>query len=184
MNAFIKLCALSALAASLAACDGTETTYIGDSQGHHLALHDGMLTLHVRGQPDAVINATGDLRIGGKAVDETAAQRGLLKTYYGEVVGIRTAGIETGKAGAKLAGHAIGEVVSGLVHGDTDHIDSRINDRAKDVEAKALAICENLQSLQETQDAIAASLPAFKPYAAIEVRGSSDCHDKAERHGH
>ena len=71
-----------------------------------------MLTAHVKRQPDAVIDAAGDLSIGGKTLALTPAQRDLLKTYYGQVVNIRSAGIETGKAGAALAGHAVGAVVS------------------------------------------------------------------------
>ncbi|HEY2345652.1 MAG TPA: DUF2884 family protein [Xanthomonadaceae bacterium] len=182
MKSFLKACITTALAAGLAACGGT--TYIGDGNGHHLMLHDGVLTMHVHGQPDAVIDAAGDLRIANKPAALTSTQRELLKAYYAQVLNIRDAGIETGKAGAKLAGHAIGEVVSGLAHGDPDRIKSRIDDRAKDVEAKALVICDNLEALQKTQDAIAGTLPAFKPYATIEVRETSDCRSRTDRNGH
>ena len=70
-----------------------------------------------------------------------------------------------------------------LVHlADPDSIGSGIDDRAKDVEAKALVICENLNALQKSQDTLAGALPAFKPYATIEVHDVSDC--RAHSHPH
>ncbi|HTA64788.1 MAG TPA: DUF2884 family protein [Xanthomonadaceae bacterium] len=179
MKSILKVCVAIAIAATLAACNGE--TYIGDvNSGHHLVLNNGVLTAHVSGQPDAVIDASGDLSIGGKSVALTPVQHDLLKTYYEQVLDIRKAGIETGKAGAAMAGHAVGAVVSGLAHGDPDSIGSRIDDRAKDVEAKALMICDNLEALQKTQDAVAIALPAFKPYATLEVRETSDCRSHAK----
>ena len=174
MNSIRKLLAVSVIAGTLVACGGT--TYIGGfGDADHLMFRDGLLTSHVSGRPDAVINAAGDLTIDGKPVATTSTQRGLLKAYYGEVVNIRHAGIETGKAGATMAAHAIGAVASGLAHGDPDGIGPKIDAHAKDIETQALAICENLQSLQKTQDELNASLPAFKPYGTVEVREDTDC---------
>ena len=84
-------------------------------------------------------------------------------------------GIATGKAGASMAGHAIGDVASGLAHGDPDSIGPAIDAHAKTVEAKALAICGDMVALRAKQDAIAAALPSFKPYASIHGNGKTDC---------
>jgi hypothetical protein len=162
-----------ALALALSGCYGD--TEIGNGL-HHVTLRGGVLTAHVSGQPDAVVTAEGDLSIGGKPVAVTPTQRELLKKYFGSVVAVRQAGIETGKAGAAMAGHALGEVARGLANGDPDQIGSRIDDRAKEVERKALVICDSLESLRTTQDAIAASLPAFKPYATIDSGDVTSCH--------
>ena len=164
-----------ALATLLAGCDG-ETIIGSDSGGfHHLTLRNGTLTAHAQGAPDATISPTGELRIDDKAVAVTSEQRELLKKYYVDVVAIREAGIETGKAGAAMAGHAIGAVASGLAHGDPDSIGQKIDAHAQEVEAKADVICENLATLHTTQDAIVASLPTFKPYASIETTEVNDC---------
>ena len=180
MKSIRNLFAVALLAASLAACGGT--TYIGDfGEGHHLMLRDGLLTAHIRGQPDATIDAAGDLRIADQPIATTPVQRDLLKAYYTQVVNIRQAGIDTGKAGASMAAHAIGAVASGLAHGDPDSIGPKIDEHAKEIETKAMAICENLDALQKSQDAVAASLPAFKPYAAISIRETSDCESHSQR---
>lgn len=169
-----------ALVALLAGCDG-ETIIGSDSGFHHLSLRNGVLTAHAMGQPDAVIDAAGDLRIDDKPVAVTPAQRDLLKKYYGDVVAIRQAGIETGKAGAAMAGHAIGAVASGLAHGDPDSIGPNIEAQSKDIEAKAMVICTNVAALRTDENAITAVLPAFKPYANIDAHEVDDCraHNRA-----
>lgn len=168
-----------ALVALLAGCDGE--TIIGDDSGfHHLTLRNGVLTAHAQGQPDAVIDAAGDLRIDDRPITVTPTQRDLLKKYYRDVAAIRQAGIETGKAGAAMAGHAIGAVAAGLAHGDPDSIGPKIEARAKDIKAKAMVICNDVASLRTDENAITAVLPAFKPYANIDPHEVDDCraHDR------
>jgi hypothetical protein len=141
----------------------------------HITLHDGSIAVHAHGVPDANVTPAGDLSINGKAVTVTADQRDLLKQYYAQVVAIRDDGIATGKAGAAMAGHAIGSVASGLAHGNPDSIGPAIESRAKGVEAKAMVVCNDLAALRTKQDVIASVLPAFKPYATIELNEVSDC---------
>ena len=179
--ALLPAIAAIAIAAALAGCGGE--TYIGDSSGHHLSLRNNVVTAHAKGQPDATIDATGSLSIGGKPVEVTPAQRALLKTYHDELADIRKAGIEAGKEGAKMAGHAVGDAVSGLMHGDSNRVSSRIEDRAKELKAKAVTICDDMDALQATQDKSAIELPAFKPYATLEVRADRNCRrDASENH--
>lgn len=180
MTTFRKSSAIVLLAATLAACNGT--TYISDRNGHSLTVSDGLVTLHTSGKPDAVVDAKGGLSIDGKPITVTPAQRALLKTYRDEAASIRSAGIATGKAAVGLAAHAIGDAVTGAGSGNDDHAQSRIDEQAKGVEAKALAICDHLDALQATQDKLAASLPAFKPYAGLEVRADIDCRRNAQHH--
>lgn len=141
----------------------------------HISIHDGSIAVHAHSAPDAIVTAVGDLSIDGKAVTVTADQRELLKQYYAQVMAIRNDGIATGKAGAAMAGHAIGSVASGLAHGNPDSIGPAIESRAKGVEAKAMAVCNDVAALRMKQDAIASALPAFKPYASIKSNEVSDC---------
>lgn len=164
------------LVATLAGCGGE--TYIGDRAGHSLTLRDDVLTAHADGHPDAVVDATGTLTIDGKPVPVTPAQRALLKAWHDQLVGVRTAGIRTGVAGVKLAGHAVADAVTG---GGKD-ASARAEPAREQLRAEALAICDHFDALQKTQNALAASLPAFKSYAALEVRADADCRANASRH--
>ncbi len=142
---------------------------------NHITLHDGSILVHAQNAPDAVMTPSGDLTIDGKAVTLTPDQRDLLKQYYAQVMMIRDDGIATGKAGAAMAGHVIGSVASGLAHGNPDSIGPAIESRAKGIETKAMAICNDVEALRTKQTAIADALPAFKPYALIEANEVTDC---------
>jgi hypothetical protein len=179
MTLLRTLLAAATLALSLASCDSG--VYIDDDSGmHHLFLRNGSLVAQAQGQPEAVITPAGDLSIGQKPVVVTQAQRDLLMKYFGEVQAIRSAGIETGKAGAAMAGHAINDVAAGLAHGDPDSIGPKIDARAKQIEAKAQAICTSIASLQATQNAIASTLQQFKPYVTVDAGKDSDCRSKVK----
>jgi hypothetical protein len=164
----------AAFASLLAGC--SMQIDFGDGAGlHGISIHDGSITVHARKAPDAIVTASGDLSIDGKAIALTPDQHALLRHYYAQVMTVRDDGIATGKAGASMAGHAIGSVASGLAHGDPDSIGPAIDARAKQVEAKAMAVCNDVQALQVQQNALADTLPAFKPYARIGAHNVTDC---------
>ncbi len=142
---------------------------------NHISIHDGSVAVHARSAPDAEVTTAGDLSIDGKVVAVTNDQRDLLKQYYAQVIAIRNDGIATGKAGAAMAGHAIGSVASGLAHGNPDSIGPAIESRAKGIEAKAMAVCNDVETLRAKQTAIASAVPAFKPYALIDANEVKDC---------
>lgn len=173
MKSIFNICCATAFATLLAGC-GMQID-LGDGGLHGISIHDGSIAVHARGAADADVTAAGDLSIGGKAVALTPAQRGLLKRYYAQVMAVRDDGIATGKAGAAMAGHAIGSVASGLAHGDPDSIGPAIDARAKQVEAKALAVCNDVAAVQTQQNALALALPAFKPYARIDGHDATEC---------
>lgn len=157
----------------LAAC-GPQTTVNTDT-GNIARDPDGSLTLQADGQPPARISANGELTIDGKAIALTPAQRQLAVAYYGELEGITQAGIEVGKQGAKLAGKAVGEAISGVMSGDTSDMDARIEAEAKKIEVEAKKICTHLGGLRDAQDALAAQVPQFRPYANLDQQDIDDC---------
>lgn len=136
-----------------------------------------LVTVHARGKPNATVNAAGDLTIAGKAVVTTPAQRQLAARYFTEVQGIRSDAIATGQQGVALASKAIGEVIGGLAAGDPDRISHRVEAEAGKVEAKADQICLRLGAIREVQEALAADLAAFRPYATIKAEQVSGCGD-------
>ena len=144
---------------------------------HFEVNNDALVTVHSRTKADATVNAAGDLTIDGKAVSTNPAQRQLLQRYYTEVQGIRGDAIAVGRQGVSLAGKAIGEVVGGLMAGDPERIDKRVEAEAAKVEAKAAQICVRLGAIRTVQEALAADLAAFRPYTTIRPEQVSDCGD-------
>ncbi|KRA52712.1 hypothetical protein ASD77_13900 [Pseudoxanthomonas sp. Root65] len=142
------------------------------------------------GHPKAEVSAKGDFIVDGKPVPVSDAQRALLVAYHRELGGIADAGIATGKEGVKLAGKAVGAAVKGIFSGNPDQIDQQIDAEAKKVEAEAMKICDRLPGLYKAQQDLAAALPAFQPYASMELDDVEECrtshsgaHDAGEEVG-
>ena len=163
--------------ALLGGCDRPGTPNNPRVNSQHFEIRDNDVIVHAPGKPDATVNAAGDLSIAGKPVAVSPAQRVLVKRYYTEVQGIRSAAIATGKQGVAMAGRAINEVVGGLMAGDPDRIDGRVEAEAKKVEASAAQICVRLGAIRDVQDALAADLPAFAPYATVRAEQVISCND-------
>jgi hypothetical protein len=132
-----------------------------------IRIRDGVVALHADGSPEATISAAGDLAIDQHPVQLNADQRNLLLQYYGNAVAVRQHGIETGKAGAAIAGQAMSSVAKGLASGNTDQIDKDVDAKTEIVKQTALKICGDLAGIKKAQDALAAQLPDFKPYGSI-----------------
>ncbi|MDR7070207.1 hypothetical protein J2X02_003072 [Pseudoxanthomonas japonensis] len=150
----------------------------GDANGDATkssALWGQNLKLNATGHPKAEVSAKGDFIVGGKPVPVTDAQRALLVTYHRELGGIADAGIATGKEGAKLAGKAVGAAVKGIFSGNPDQIDKEMEAEAKKVEAEAMKICDRLPGLYKAQQDLAVALPAFEPYAGMELDDIQQC---------
>lgn len=143
--------------------------------GISIDFEDGAVLLHAANQPDGRITSDGDFSIDRKSITLTPPQRDLFKQYYGDAGKIRDEGIATGKAGAAMAGHAIGDVVSGLAHGDPDKIGPTIEARASKITAKASQICDTLEQMRTVQDAISGQLAAFRPYATLNADKVAQC---------
>lgn len=125
----------------------------------------------------AEITPQGDLLVEGKPVEIDAAQRKMLLDYRGHVVALAEAGMAMGIKGADLAGKAITETLGGLFSGDTASIEQRVEAEAEKLEAEARQLCSQLQPMLELQGRLAASLPAFKPYATMTQEDVDDCMD-------
>jgi hypothetical protein len=137
--------------------------------GHHFSVGTG------QGDGKAEITPTGDLLLAGKAVAITPAQRALLLQYRQQIISVAEAGMAVGVKGADLAGQALSETFSGLIHGNSDEAGKRIEAEGKKLEADARQICTLLPGLMQTQQQLAAALPDFKPYATMTQKDIEDC---------
>ncbi len=117
---------------------------------------------------------------GGKAVAVTPAQRKLLLAYRDEVIEVADAGLAIGSKGADLAGKAVGEAIGAIFGGDTKAMEQRVEAEADKLKQEAKVICTRLPALLAAQDALAASLPAFQPYATMTREDVDDCMDDLE----
>ncbi|HSR64678.1 MAG TPA: hypothetical protein VLM17_03610, partial [Xanthomonadaceae bacterium] len=143
---------------------------VGD-RGRHFEIggngHDG--------RAKAEITPQGDLLLDGKPVDVTPAQRALLLQYRQRIIAIAEAGMAVGVKGADLAGKALVETFSGLMHGDADAAGKRIEAEGEKLKADARRICAQLPGMLQAQQQLAASLPAFQPYATMDQHDVDDC---------
>ncbi|MGH8061850.1 MAG: DUF2884 family protein [Pseudoxanthomonas sp.] len=169
------LLALS-IAALLCACNPGATVVTGN--GNVIKANDKSVTLRTDGLPNAEITAAGDLSIDGKAVAVNASQRALLQTYHREMNAMTADGIAIGKQGASLAGKAVTEAIKGAISGNTDDVESKIEVETKKIEQQAMQLCKRLVTIKASQDALAVSLPEFKPYATLDQSDVDDCGSK------
>lgn len=138
--------------------------------GHKWKTGDGNL-------PKAEITPKGDLLIEGKAVAVTDAQRRELLAYRGQIIGIAEAGMAIGAQGADIAGHALSGAVGAIFGGKDGEqaFEKKIEAEAAKIEAEAMKLCNRLPALMAGQQALAASLPEFKPYARMTQADIEDC---------
>lgn len=131
--------------------------------------------------PKAEISPRGDLLIQGKSVKIDPAQRALLVKYRGHLVALTEAVMEIGVKGADLGMQAAGEAMKGIFTGDIANIERRIEAEAREIEAEATKLCAQLPPMLATQQALAAALSAFKPYARMTEQDITDCYPQATR---
>lgn len=125
--------------------------------------------------PRAEITPQGDLLVGGDTIDVTPAQRRDLLQYRAHVLAIAEAGMTLGVKGADIAGQAVGEALRSVFSGGGKDFEQRIEAEASKLESDALQLCAHMQPLYDTQQRLAASLPAFAPYATLTLEDVHEC---------
>ena len=152
---------------------------VGDTHiGNAITVAGDKVTIAAPGGHDAVISADGTLDIDGKRVAVDASQKQLLSAYHGDAMKVREHGIAAGMAGAKTGIDAVGSSISGLFKDKSkEEIESDVKASTGDVIAAAAKICHDMARIQSTQDALAAQLPAFRPFARLTGNDVSECSD-------
>ena len=124
---------------------------------------NGDVVIHVPFKPAARVTPAGELAIDGKSVAVTPAQRSALAQYDRQFTAIRQAGRAIGKAGQRMSAsidhetaHAGSAAVIGAVHRDVAGFSTSL-----------AGLCDQVAALVALQDSIAATLPAFRPYAVL-----------------
>lgn len=170
------------LTLAIAGCGSKETPDDGRDAGH-FGIRDRTYTLNALGAPSAKIGPDGALTIGGKTLELTPRQRELAQAYHAEVGGIANDGIDIGKQGLALAGRALKESLQGLLSGRPETIAPNLEAEGQRIKSEALGICERLVRLRSAQDALAAAVPEFAPYAQLGEKEIELCRSGATREG-
>ena len=125
--------------------------------------------------PRAEISPQGDLLVDGKPVPVDEAQRKLLLEHRANVIAVAEAGIAIGMQGARLGSQAASGALASVFSGKSDEFEKRMEAEGAKIEAEALKLCDHLSPLLSSQQALAAALPAFQPYATLEQSDIDDC---------
>lgn len=126
--------------------------------------------------PRAEITPGGDLLIDGKPVAVDAQQRQLLLEHRAQVVDVAKAGMSIGVRGADLGVKAATGALKAVFSGTTDEFGQRMEAEGKGIELEAQQlVCSRLPGLRRTQDALAAALPEFAPYATLSQADVDNC---------
>ena len=165
---------LLALLMAALLCSCNPSTNVSTDSGR-ISANGKSVTLRVNGLPNAEITAAGDFSIGDKTVTVNAAQRAFLQSYHHEMNAMTADGIAIGKQGASLAGKAVTEAIKGAISGNTDDVESKVEVEAKKIEQQAMQLCKRLVTIKASQDALAITLPEFKPYATLDQSDVDDC---------
>lgn len=127
--------------------------------------------------PKAEISPAGDFLVGGKTVEIDAAQRELLLAHRASIVAIAEAGIAIGVQGAQLGAEAAKGAITSLMSGKSAEFEARMEAEGEKMEVEAAKLCDRLPALLESQQALAAALPAFQSYATMDATDVEDCRD-------
>jgi len=141
----------------------------GKEDRHEAAKHKDL--------PRGEITPQGDLLVEGKAVAVDAAQRRQLLDYRAQVIGIARIGIDAGEQAAMLAIDATNVSLFRLIVGGmTGSLERRVEASVKqNIQPMVLQICRSLPRLRDSQQALAASVPEFRPYATLDANDVADC---------
>lgn len=125
----------------------------------------------------AEITPRGDFLVDGKAQPIDAAQRARLLGYRRQVVGIALKGMAVGQEAADAALDAVGDNFFGILfNAMSGRLEQRVERVVEQkVRPMVLSICRELPAVMASQQALAASLPAFRPYADLDQHDIDAC---------
>jgi hypothetical protein len=130
-----------------------------------------------RNLPQGEITPRGDLLIDGKAVALDARQRRQVLDYRAQVIDIARTGIDAGEQAAMLAIEATDVSLFRLIAGGlTGSLERKVEATVqREIQPMVLKICHRLPQLRDSQQALAVSVPEFRPYATLDSDDVENC---------
>lgn len=133
-------------------------------------------------RPKAEITPQGELLIDGRKIEANAQQHALLLQYRKQIEAVAGAGMDIGVQGAELGVKAATEAIKGIFSGNPDDVEQRVEAEAEQIKLSARKLCDQLPAMLETQTALAAAMPEFRPYATMDEDDIDDCYDDEDIH--
>ena len=117
----------------------------------------------------AEITPAGDFLVDGQPVPVDPQQRRQLLEYRGQVIAIAVAGMDIGEQAAEVALASVDRGLLSLLAGAmTGRFERQLQRTLRTtIEPGIVQLCAGLPALLSSQQALAASLPAFKPWATL-----------------
>jgi hypothetical protein len=162
MNKILTLTGVALATLALAAC----SPGINEGIGHRITFDSSGMVVHAIGKPDAHIGKDGSLAINDRAIDVTPTQRAMLQRYYQQAGAVMSSGKAISRQGVQMATHGIGAAIRSIFHGDSGSADKQLDAQSQQIESAASTLCTDIKAFGSTQQAIAAEIPAFAPYAS------------------
>lgn len=139
-----------------------------------------------KGDPDrprGEITPDGDLLVDGKPVAIDDAQRRQLLAYRQQVIAVALAGMDVGEQAAQVALDTVDRgLFSLLFNAMTGRLERKLErDILASLEPGLVQLCGSLPALYQTQQALAADLPEFQPYATLQADDVERCESDLRR---
>ena len=127
--------------------------------------------------PRAEITPQGELLVAGEPVPATPGQRELLLEHRTQIMGVAHAGMAVGAQGANIAGTALSGLGGLLLGGEEGRnaYEERVKAEAETIKQEAVKLCSLLPGLYDSQQALAAAMPEFAPYATMTRQDIDEC---------
>ncbi|MFI4921887.1 MAG: hypothetical protein ACHQAZ_09645 [Gammaproteobacteria bacterium] len=133
-----------------------------------IAIEGSDIVITADDQSRAEIGPAGDLKIRGKDVPVTDAQRQLLLQYSQNLRDMEKQSDTAEGQAWRMAPGILGTALGDLFTGASDkQFDQDTNQAAEPLKQEFLKLCDSVKAERTVQDQISDSLPAFKPYAVI-----------------
>jgi hypothetical protein len=133
------------------------------------------LELSADGQPTARLHPSGDLDIGGRHLPLDGAQREALLDYRQQVIRLGEAGLAIGSEGGALAARSMRRMLFAVLTGTTARAERQIDADAARIEAKAHALCPELEAVKHAHERATGLVSDLKPYGDISQKDLEDC---------
>lgn len=187
-----RIAVLTIAVASLSACGITASVNRQlDAESAKLSSEPTTLKAAGKNMPEASITPQGDFLVADKPVALTPLQHAQMLFYRAQLVQVEQQAIVVAKQGVKAGMHGMFPVLVGALFGESDeaqerHMRKRLSGAFADA---ATNLCGRLPAVMVTEQQLASSLDAFRPYANLTPEKIDDCRSEllnggdAERYG-
>ena len=170
------------LAISFSACGHAASAHHGFAVFDFgaITLKNGNVVIKVKGHDKARVGSDGKLSIGGNEVAVSPPAQAALARYNADAVVFTEQAKNLGLDSADFALHTIGQVFKGIFDGSADQAGKEADQGSQVIEARARLLCRRMDEWRQAQDAAAAAVPEFRPYAVISQDQARNCVDDSD----